>query len=85
MELKIDQTASELRPGYRVSLATSPSSAPADGASSIAVTATVTDSGGNPMTGAPVQFAASGSANDLISVSQGVTIPALQDRAFMVD
>jgi hypothetical protein len=67
------QTATELRPGYRVSLSTSPSSAPADGASSIAVTATVTDAFGNPMTGAPVQFAASASANNLISVSQATT------------
>jgi hypothetical protein len=69
-EAPADQAIS---PGFRVSLSSSGSPAPADGASAVQVTATLTDSRGNPLTGSPMTFTASGSANDVISPTTAVT------------
>jgi hypothetical protein len=67
------EDASGLRPGFKIGLVAGPSSALADSSASIAVTATVTDSMGNPMTGAPITFSASGSANDVFFPPSSVT------------
>jgi hypothetical protein len=59
--------------GFRVSLSAASTSAPADGASTIAVTAQIQNSFGMPMTGAPVTFSAAGGANILLSPAVVIT------------
>jgi hypothetical protein len=63
----------EIAAGFRVSLSSSGSPAPADGASAVQVTATLTDSRGNVLTGSRITFSASGNANDVISPTTAVT------------